>query len=330
MPTPVPGTALKDFDAKWFTFTMACSCIWAFNGGYVNAVCYAGVWLTGLSHLTGSTTMSAVRFVNPPNPGQYSGWDYLGFILAWFLGALFGGIVIGNPRFRWGRLQGVLTIIHGVALILGWLLAPEPDNLSRVTLTSIFGGWLISFGMGLQNTITSLFSAMTLRTSHHSGTVLDIGITIGQCIHLRNMDHFWKLGVFPPNYIAFYVGAVAGTYAWNSLGAAAFLVNSSIAIFVGLVTLIVGTWQSYSSSTYEVVDSQQDEHLQQLRQPSKERSYTPPPLPRDGYPYEPYDPEYGGQYGGGGQPYGGTGPYGGQPYGGGYDDMPHQRYYGSI
>jgi len=359
MPTPVPGTSLKDFDAKWFSFTMTGSVLWAFNGGYVNAICYAGVWFTGLSHLTGSTTLSAVRFVNPPNPGQYSGWDFLGFIFAWFLGALLGGIVIGNPRLHWGRLQGSLCIVQGVSLVLGWLLSPEPDNISRTQLSSVFGGWFVSFAMGVQNTITSLFSPMTLRTSHHSGTVLDIGITIGQCIHLRNMDHFWKLLVFGPNFVGFWVGAVAGTAAWNALGASALLINGGLLCLLGVVTLVVGTWQSYkgsSSSTYEIIDSGgdrgvggQEEELQ-FRGVSAERSFTPPPpFPAGGYQDGSGYGGYGGGYGGGGGfsgaggfggehggQYGGGGYGGGATYGGGggdydaEDHQPHQRYYGSI
>lgn len=238
---PAKGVHLKDFETKWFVIVMTCSFIWAFNGGWVNGVSLTGVWYAGLTHLTGTTTISAIRFINPAKPGQYTQWDLISFLLAWTVGALFGAAVLGSPRLRWGRLQGFLTLIHGVALLLAWHFAPVPEE----NYLGVLGGVFVSFAMGLQNCITSMFSPFVLRTSHHSGTMLDIGIAIGQCIHQRNLDNFWKLKIFVPNYVGFWLGALFGCIACNHLKADALLINAGFAVFVGVGTLAVCTYWKY-------------------------------------------------------------------------------------
>lgn len=229
---PARGVHLKDFDLKWFAIVMAASTAWSFNGGYINAIAYAGVWYAGLTHLTGSTTISAIRFINPAKPGQYTQWDLLGFIFAWGLGAFVSGAVLGKPRLRWGRLQGLLTLIHGLTLMAGWFFAPIPEE----NYMGVLGAMFVSFAMGMQNAITSLFSPFTLRTSHHSGTMLDIGIALGQLVHERNLDNYWKIKILVPNYLGFWIGALIGTVAWNHMGAGALLVPAGIAIVISAIT----------------------------------------------------------------------------------------------
>ncbi len=73
----------------------------------------------------------------------------------------------------------------------------------------------ISFAMGMQNSVTSNFTPMVVRTSHVSGTVLDIGLALGQCIRLRNLDNLWKVKFHLPNFLAFWVGALVGCIAYN-------------------------------------------------------------------------------------------------------------------
>lgn len=244
---PAKGVHLKDFETKWFVIVMTCSFIWSFNGGWVNGVSYTGVWYAGLTHLTGSTTISAIRFINPAKPGQYTHWDLLGFIFAWGLGAFFGASVLGVPRLRWGRLQGFLALVHGLAILAGWYFAPIPEE----NYMGVLGGIFVSFAMGLQNTITSMFSPFVLRTSHHSGTMLDIGIAIGQCVHARNLDNFWKLKIFVPNYLGFWFGALFGCIACNRMRADALIINAAFGIIVGVGTLAVCTYWKYQAIEQE-------------------------------------------------------------------------------
>eukprot|EP01126_Amoeba_proteus_P028249 TRINITY_DN27894_c0_g1_i1.p1 TRINITY_DN27894_c0_g1~~TRINITY_DN27894_c0_g1_i1.p1 ORF type:complete len:233 (-),score=24.16 TRINITY_DN27894_c0_g1_i1:190-888(-) len=230
---PAPGVQLKDFNTKWFSITMTFSCLWSFNGGWINAVALAGIWNAGLTHLTGSTSISAIRFINPAKPGQYSQFDLLSFIFFWFLGSFVVGLIMGAPKLRWGRLQGSLIVLHGASLIIAWRLAPSPDL--KTTLPGVMGGCFVSFAMGIQNALTSNFQPGVLRTSHHSGTVLDVGLAIGQCVHSRSLDNLWKVKVFTINYVGFWIGALLGCVAWNNLSSAELLIQGCITLFVDIV-----------------------------------------------------------------------------------------------
>jgi uncharacterized membrane protein YoaK (UPF0700 family) len=99
------GKGIKDFPASWFTYTLVVAMVFSLNGGYINAVSFAGVWRTGLTHLTGSTTNSAVRLINVPKVGQYTALDLGAFIVFFGLGAFVAGFILGPGRMRWGRLQ---------------------------------------------------------------------------------------------------------------------------------------------------------------------------------------------------------------------------------
>jgi uncharacterized membrane protein YoaK (UPF0700 family) len=270
---PARGVHLKDFDTKWFSIVMSVSTAWAFNGGYINAVCIAGVWYAGLTHLTGSTTISAIRFINPAKPGQYTHWDLLGFIFAWAVGAFVSAAVMGKPRLRWGRLQGFLTLLHGLTLMAGWFFAPVPEE----NYMGVLGGMFVSFAMGMQNAITSLFSPFTLRTSHHSGTMLDIGIALGQIVHDRNLDNLWKLKIMVPNYLGFWIGALLGTVAWNSMAAGALLIPAGIAIAVSAITFGLCTFYCKfpddNTKIYEEIDNEEPPYFSQDREVELEGSY---------------------------------------------------------
>jgi len=196
----------------------------------MNGIAVAGIYKMGLTHMTGLTTNAARVLINPNATALAVYWFYV-YIFAFCFGALIAGFVIGPARLTWGRLQGICMIIEGLSAFSGWYLAPEP-----------VGGLFLSLSMGVQNGITSNFSALTVRTSHVSGTVLDIGLTLGQMLRDRNLDNFWKLKVHFPSYISFWSGSIVGTIAWNVQGKDALWPCGIFPIVVGVITLIYRTY----------------------------------------------------------------------------------------
>jgi len=229
--------SIKDFPTTWLSVALAVAMVFSFNGGYINAVCFVGVWRTGLTHLTGSSTNFSIRLVNPPKVGQFSSLDLLGFVVLFGIGGFVGGLILGPSHLKWGCLQGVCWVIFGLAMAVGWYLAPRPADLHL----GVPGALAVAFAMGLQNAATSLFTPIVVRSSHVSGTVLDTGIGLGQCVRDRNWDNIWKVKFHLPNYIAFLVGALVGTVAYNHLGHNALLANVAFGLVVGLGTLAFGT-----------------------------------------------------------------------------------------
>jgi len=228
---PKKGTALKDFPTPWFWTSVLCSMLMCFNGGFINGICFAGPWHAGLTHVTGSVTLSGTRVAVAAKPGQYTYWEYLSFVFSFGVGAVFAGFVIGNTWVRWGRLQASMLILQGLLIILAIYLSKNFEI--------YLSGIVISFAMGVQNSISSTYAPMTLRTSHVSGTVLDIGLTIGQMIRHRNLEGLWKLKVHAPTLASYWIGAVCGCFTFTSLAENALYINAGATIFVGLLTFVL-------------------------------------------------------------------------------------------
>jgi len=232
---PAPGVShLKDYHRTSFIAVMIGTCFLCFNGGYVNGVAVAGIYHLGLTHMTGLTTKSAIVLINWPTPGQMMIYSYFCFIFAFLFGAMVVGIIIGPARLSWGRLQGFCLASAGGALIGSYFTAD---------ISTTIGASLLSFSMGIQNAITSNFSALTIRTSHVSGTVLDIGLAIGQCIHLRDWSNSWKLKVHVPSYVSFWFGGMIGCISWNYIDEAALLPAAGFMCILGLLTIVYNTYR---------------------------------------------------------------------------------------
>jgi len=74
---------------------------------------------------------------------------------------------------------------------------------------------------GIQNSVTSTFSANLCRTSHFSGTTSDIGTFLGQLLR-GNVDSLPKLKVLSLLFLSFWTGAfvsvpLGNTYTHNTL-----------------------------------------------------------------------------------------------------------------
>jgi len=229
---PAHGVALKDYQKGWFYLAVSVASLMAFNGGWINAIAFTDVWKAGLTHLTGLTTNSAIRVVIPAAPGQITLFQFLVYIFGFYCGAAVVGFMISAPRLRWGRLQGAAVVLHGIAILSAWAVSG---------ITTTFSGWLITFAMGGQNAVSSLFAGMGLRTSHITGHVLDIGIAVGQILATQSLTTLWRIDLNLPVFAAFWLGAICGVSAHNAMQVDALLVNAISTILVGAFTIVVCT-----------------------------------------------------------------------------------------
>ena len=70
----------------------------------------------------------------------------------------------------------------------------------------------IAIGNGIQNGISSMYSANLLRTSHLTGTTTDIGLFCGMAIR-GNRTNNWKLYILIGLALSFWTGSFAGYFA---------------------------------------------------------------------------------------------------------------------
>jgi len=224
-PAPQRETHLKDFPTPWFLSAMFINTTLAMMGGYVNALCFAGLYHTGLTHLTGLTTNTAIRVIIPASPGGITGFQYFVYVFTFFLGCVTTGAILEKSRFRWGGLQAICLAIESISLYGAWHF-----------VGSTFGACCITYAMGVQNGISSSFQPMVIRSTHITGTVVDIGLTIGQIARTQSLANLWKLRIHVPMYAVFWSGALLGAFVYNRHLHHALFVPCTIAGAYALVT----------------------------------------------------------------------------------------------
>lgn len=159
--------------------------------------------------------MAGVRIVFPPpedTPYKWTAGALWCFILAYTIGSAVGGAVLGDNRIKWKGRQGTVLVASGVSMIIAWVIASSDDF---AVASGPVGAWFILVSMGLQNSITSVFGGLTIRTANVTGTVCDIGIAIGQVLASRSREHLWKLEVWTPAFFGFWLGALIGAASFD-------------------------------------------------------------------------------------------------------------------
>ena len=145
----------------------------------------------------------------------------------------------------WYRRMDPIRIIGSICLIAASFAADiKPSGHAQY--------YLAAAANGLQNGISSIYSANLIRTSHHTGTSTDIGIIIGQILR-GNWKNYWKLKVLIGLASSFWFGGLISFYS-----ATAFLHDSlwfSTALFmvIGMshLTFVVLTEKvSYFQAAY--------------------------------------------------------------------------------
>lgn len=139
----------------------------AFVAGFVNA---AGVVLLGAftSHVTGNVGRMSVGLVR----GDYVGAAAASVLVLLFLcGAVVASLLVETSLFRrTATAYGVALLVQAVALSMF-----VSDGLSGV----------LSFAMGMQNSLVTRLSGSVVRTTHLTGVVTDLGIEFARWVRWR-------------------------------------------------------------------------------------------------------------------------------------------------
>lgn len=121
-------------------------------------------------------------------------------LLSYIGGSAIAGVFVPRPTAFELRNPGsvALSFLCGaVSLLIATMKAKSGDK------TFIFFSLAAS---GIQNSVTSTFSANLCRTAHFSGTTSDIGTLIGQLLR-GNVDSLPKLKVLSLLFLSFWAGA---------------------------------------------------------------------------------------------------------------------------
>ncbi len=198
----------------------------AFVAGMVNVVGLLSFKQQALTHLTGSTSLLAVAVAS------LDGWAVLHLValmIAFLAGTALSGLLIGNATLRLRRRYGVALLVESVLLVAAVPL---------LTDGRLAGIYLICAASGLQNGMGSIYSSGLVRTTHLTGLITDLGLSLGHNLRRVPVDAR-RVRLCLLIISGFFAGGIAGTAAFSHFGPATLLIPAAL---TGSTALAYGTY----------------------------------------------------------------------------------------
>jgi uncharacterized membrane protein YoaK (UPF0700 family) len=149
-------------------------------------------------------------------------WDALSthaaILGAFTFGSMLTGLLGGNyDTFKLGHSYGRIFTAGFIILLIAFAADVALDN-------KLIHVAFLAMACGLQNAMTTKFSGSMIRTTHVTGSLTDIGLTIGRALRGRR-EQVWKLGILIPMTISFFIGSLLGSVCLNVLQHSSVIVN---------------------------------------------------------------------------------------------------------
>lgn len=228
---PIPSTPKKiggKYSQHEFTFVLMAGVLLSFNSGYVNGSCLSGLLtIHGVTHsvagFTGAYTKSALALAE--GDAEYFGFE-VSMILSFIFGACISGMMTPDATpYRIEPTYGPTFMIGAVLLAIASVLAAFDDEQ--------YFFYFAAAASGVQNGMSSIYSANLIRSTHLTGTSTDIGLFIGQLIR-GNRKNLWKLLVLISLAAAFWLGGFVSFYATTHFTHFSLLFNAALFMLIGI------------------------------------------------------------------------------------------------
>jgi uncharacterized membrane protein YoaK (UPF0700 family) len=202
---------------RWLIFS-AFTLAWA--AGSINAVGFLGIH-RGLSHMSGSVTLLG----NALALGSRSqAWDILAVVASFVAGCALSAFILRDGLLQLGRSYGVVLVLESFCVCVSWWLFKRGS----------FGGeCLAATACGLQNAMVSSYSGAVIRTTHVTGIITDLGISLGQVLRGQRID-LRRAGLYSVLLGGFFAGGVCGSLGFDWMGYNALLVPAAVTAAGGL------------------------------------------------------------------------------------------------
>lgn len=193
----------------------------AFTAGSVNSVGLLGFKHQAVSHLTGVSTFFSLEVAGADWWEVFHLWVVA---LAFLVGAIFSGFVVGNTALKLGRRYSLALAIEALLLIAAAV---------ALFLNKPSGYFFASAACGLQNAMTSSYSGAVVRTTHVSGLFTDIGIMLGMRLRGQKIDQRRVL-LYLILISGFVLGGVVGALIYQQVESMALLMPAAIALLLSI------------------------------------------------------------------------------------------------
>ncbi|RMH28154.1 MAG: DUF1275 domain-containing protein [Planctomycetota bacterium] len=172
--------------------------------GYVNTLVLA-LGAPPVTHLTGTIS----RLSSDLGNGDFADARFVaGLAVAFVVGAVLSGVIIGSSTLRLGRRYGLAILLESALLALA---------VATIERSLPAGAMLAASAAGLQNAMASSYRSLIIRTTHVTGLLTDIGFQIGQLLGGHRIEP-WRFALLGMLLSAFVTGGVLGAIAFLNLG----------------------------------------------------------------------------------------------------------------
>ena len=242
----------RNYSKREYGFVLMVGIILAFNSGYINGSCLSGLLTSvglrqSVAGFTGAYTLAGLELAS----GELAMFGaHIKMILSFIFGSFIAGVL--TPKAEAYRILPS----YGPTFLIGAAFLTGASLLSAFHVETYYFFYLAAAANGIQNGMSSIYSANLIRSTHLTGTSTDIGLYIGQCVR-GNKANLWKLQVLIILACSFWFGGVISYFATSRFTSWSLLFNAGLFLFIGMcfVSFLVhelgitvwaalfGTWQ---------------------------------------------------------------------------------------
>jgi len=209
-----------------------------FNTGYINGCCLSGVLKSCGTGVPVSAFTSAYTNIGlalgAGNAAVASG--HIKMILSFMVGAALSGFLNPRPKPR------CITPRIGPSFLLASVLMVASSVAANVHPAGREFLYLAAMANGLQNAISSAYTANLIRSSHMSGITSDIGMIIGQMLG-GNFQNVWRATVLSGLASSFVFGGIASFYAVTKYKSLALIFNAAFLFCIAASAIAFTSYQ---------------------------------------------------------------------------------------
>jgi uncharacterized membrane protein YoaK (UPF0700 family) len=217
-PHPSPTTERPDFG-----FALSAGVLLALNAGFINAIGLLSLFNLAVSHVTGSTTNLGTAIAR----GDLSQVGTLALVItSYFIGNVIAGFLVNDEELNSGhrRRYGLVLLVEAIIIVTAiWFFNEE----------RLLANYALAVACGLQNGMATRYSGATVRTSHMTGIVTDLGILFGQRMRGSSVS-LWRVQLLSALLTAFLCGGILAGIVFQSWGYRALWISVFAAAAAGL------------------------------------------------------------------------------------------------
>jgi uncharacterized membrane protein YoaK (UPF0700 family) len=188
--------------------------------GCVNAIGFVGIHHQALSHMSGSAAIFSAGLAVGDTPLAFHALLVLCFF---FLGSVLSGIIIRQRALTLSPRYGVALLIESALLFGATYFLHHASNT---------GDYLAAMACGLQNAIATTYSGAIIRTTHITGIITDLGISVGNVLRRQRVDQRRTL-LHLILVSGFIIGGFVGAFGYARFGFSTLLLPATLTGLAG-------------------------------------------------------------------------------------------------